>query len=271
MLEEARTILKELGADGIALAGGTSHGFMKGDEEKAAVDLAWLGYDRIDSSADSFVIGANTRIADLQNFHAPGWVLDRVALQFVSQPIRNMTTLGGNIVRVFPWNDFPVVLLALGAEMVIAADQDATHPAETYFKGQPVRLFQPGDLLKEVHVPAVGAGCGFGYHKEKVVNMDYSLLTLAVWLKLEKRTIADIRIAAGAGVPMPCRLNALEGALAGQVISIETIKQAIEAHAGAVRWKGGEGFSDEYIAQLARVHLEDAITEAWQMAKGGAA
>lgn len=270
-LDAARHLLKELGADGIALAGGTSHAFMKGDDEKTAVDLAWLGYDRIDSSADGFVIGANTRIADLQNFHAPGWVLDRVALHYVSQPIRNMTTLAGNIVRVFPWNDFPVVLLALNAEMVIAADTESVHPAATYFKGQPARLFQPGDLLKEVRVPSVKAGCGFGYHKEKVVNMDYSLLTLAVWLKLEKRTVAEIRIAAGAGVPLPCRLTALEGAIAGQVISTETIKQAIEAHASPVRWKGGDGFSDEYIAQLARVHLEDAIIEAWQMAKGGAA
>lgn len=270
-LEQARHLLKELGAEGIALAGGTSHGFMKGDDEKAAVDLAWLGYDRIDSAADGFVIGANTRIADLQNFHTPGWVLDRVAVQFVSQPMRNMTTLGGNIARVFPWNDFPVALLALGAEMVIAADADSVHPAETYFKGQPARLFQPGDLLKQVRVPAVTAGCGFGYHKEKVVNMDYSLLTLAVWMKLEKRTVAEVRIAAGAGVPLPSRLTALESALAGNVISTETVKETIASVVNSVRWKGGEGFSDAYIAQLARVHLEDTIIEAWQMAKGGAA
>jgi CO/xanthine dehydrogenase FAD-binding subunit len=270
-LDEARTILKELGADGIALAGGTSHGFMRGDDEKTAVDLAWIGYDRIESSADGFVIGANTRIADLQNFHAPGWVLDRIALRFVSQPMRNMSTIGGNIARVFPWNAFPVALLALDAEMTIAGEQEEKHPATSYFKGQPARLYKPGDLLTTIAIPAVGPGCGFGYHKETVVNMDFSLLTLAVWMRLEKRTITGLRVAAGAGVPVPKRLTELEDALLNKAVSASAIEQAVASTVDAVRWKGGDGFSDDYIRTLASVHLVDALTEAWQMAKGGAA
>ena len=270
-LEEAQRILRELGANGLPLAGATSHAFMKGPEEKAAVDLAWIGYDRIERGGSAFVIGANTRVADLQAYHAPGWVLDRVALRFVSQPIRGMTTIGGNVARVFPWNDFPVALLALGAELVIAGDQKVAHAAETYFKGQPARLYQPGDLLVEIHVPVLAPGCGFGYHKETVVNMDFSLLTLAAWMKLEKRTIAAVRVAAGAGLPLPARLTALEGALVGQTVSTETIQAAVAGQLDAVKWKGGDGFSDAYIRQLAKAHLEDVLIEAWQGAKGGAA
>jgi len=270
-LADAQRILKDLGPSGLPLAGATSHSFMKGNDEKAAVDLAWLGYDRIEHTPGGFLIGANTRIADLQAFHSPGWVLDRVAHRFVSQPIRNMTTIGGNIARVFPWNDFPVALLALRAEMVIASgEKTTTHAADTYFKGQPARLFQPGDLLTEIRVPEVGPGCGFGYHKENVVNMDFSLLTLAVWLKLEKRTIADVRIAVGAGVPMPCRLPVLETALTGAVVSTETIQNAVAAHIDEVKWKGSDGFSDAYVRQLALAHLVDTLTDAWQEAKGGA-
>ncbi|HMP88730.1 MAG TPA: FAD binding domain-containing protein [Kiritimatiellia bacterium] len=269
-LDEAKRILKELGPSGLPMAGATSHSFLKGDEEKVAVDLAWMGYDRIDHGPDSFTIGANTRIADLQSYHAPGWVLDRVALRFVSQPIRNMTTIGGNIARVFPWNDFPVALLALGAVMTITGQDVQTHTADVYFKGQPARLYEPGDLLVEIKVPAVKSGCGFAYHKENVVNMDFSLLTLAAWIRLDKRTVADIRIAAGAGVPLPCRLPGLENALAGVAISTDAIKQAIASTLDSVKWKGGDGFSDDYIRALAQAHLEDVIIDAWQMAKGGA-
>ncbi len=267
-LAEARRILLELGPSGLPLAGATSHAFMKGDDEKVAVDLGWLGYDRIERGADGFVIGANTRIADLQAYHAEGWVLDRPALRFVSQPLRNMTTLGGNIARVFPWNDFPVVLLALGAEMVIAAETETVHHADTYFKGQPARIYQPGDLLTEIRVPAITKGTGFGYHKETVINMDFSLLTLAAVITLEKRTIRTVRIAAGAGVPMPTRLTALENALTGQTIATETIEDAVKAHVDAVKWKGGDGFSDAYIRQLALVHLTGTLLDAWQNAKG---
>ncbi|HMO51192.1 MAG TPA: FAD binding domain-containing protein [Kiritimatiellia bacterium] len=270
-LEEARRLLKELGPSGLPLAGATSHAFMKGDDEKTAVDLAWLGYDRIATIDGGFTVGANTRIADLQQYHAPGWVLDRVALRFVNQPIRNMTTIGGNIARVFPWNDFPVVLLALGADMIVTGEVEAVHPADTYFKGQPARLFQPGDLLTEIRVPAIVPGVGFGYHKETVVNMAFSALTLAVRLTLDKRMIADVRIAAGAGIPLPARLTAIEQALMGRPISTETIQQALDAQVDAVTWKGGDGFSDAYVRQLARVHLEDVLIEAWQAAKGGAA
>lgn len=270
-LGEARRLLKELGPTGVPLAGATSHAFMKGDDEKTAVDLAALGLDGIAPSPDGFILGAMARIADLQCFRAPGWVLDRVALRFVSQPMRNMTTLGGNLARVFPWNDFPVALLALGAELVIAAESPTVHPADTYFKGQPARFYQPGDLLTEIRVPAVTAGCGFGYHKETVVNMDFSLLTVAAWLKLEKRTIREIRLAVGAGVPLPTRMTAIEEALRGKPANREHIEAAVTQGIDTVKWKGGDGFSDAYIRQLALAHIPDAIEQALQMAKGGAA
>ena len=269
-LAEARRMLTELGPTGVPLAGATSHAFMKGDDEKVAVDLAWLGYDAIAPTTTGFAVGANTRIADLQFHRAAGWVLDRVAAKFVSQPMRNMTTIGGNVARVFPWNDFPIALLALGAELVISAESETVHPALTYFKGQPARLFQPGDLLTEIRVPAVLAGCGFAYHKETVVNMDFSLMTVAVWVRLEKKTVADIRIAVGAGVPLPCRLIALEDALRDQVLTAELLQARIAAQVDAIKWKGGDGFTDAYIRQLALVHLADTINDAARMAKGSA-
>lgn len=267
-LADARRLLKELGPSAIPIAGATSHSFVKGDDEKIGVDLANIGYDRIAHENGRFVIGANTRIADLQNFHAPGWVLDRVALRFVSQPMRNMTTIGGNIARVFPWNDFPVALLALNATLTVTGEKETTHPADVFFKGQPSRLFQPGDLLTEVAVPEVGAGCGFGYHKETLVHMDFSRLTTAVWIRRDKKVISEARIAVGAGVPLPCRIPALESALVGKKYSAESISTCVESQLESVRWKGVDGCSDEYARQLARVHLVDVIQEAYQMAGG---
>ena len=86
------------------------------------MDITRLGLHGIREESGTFRIGATTRIAALQKHHEAGWVLDRVAMHLASQQIRNMSTLGGNIARVFPWADFPVALLALGAEMVIAGD-----------------------------------------------------------------------------------------------------------------------------------------------------
>lgn len=268
-LADARRLLKELGPTAMPLAGASSHSFVKNDDRKIGVDIADIGFCGIERKDGHFLIGANTRIADLQAFHAPGWVLDRVALRFVSQPLRNMTTIGGNIARVFPWNDFPVALLALDATMTISGEAETAHPAPVFFKGQPGRLFQAGDLLTEISVPEIGEGCGFGYHKESLVNMDFSHLTIAAWIRCEGRMIRDARVAVGAGVPLPCRLPALEVELVGKKCAAAAIAAAVEAQLDGVSWKGDRGYSNEYIKQLARAHLPDAISGACEMAGGG--
>lgn len=268
-LAEARHLLRELGPAAMPLAGCTSHSFVKGDEERIGVDLARIGFDTIERADGGFIVGANARVADLQAHRAPGWVLDRVALRFVSQPVRNMTTLGGNIARIFPWNDFPVALLALNATVAIAGEEERQLPADIYFDGQPARHFKAGDILIRVFVPDVGAGCGFAYRKDTLVSMAFSRLTAAVWLQREGKTIRDARIALGAAVPLPLRLELVEEAVVGKVYSAELIANAMERQIAALRWRSSDAFSEEYVQQLARVHVPDALEEAYRAAGGG--
>lgn len=270
-LEEAKAALKELGDKGTPLTGATSHHFIKGDEGKVGVDICWIGHDTIEEQDDKFVVGAISRLSTLQNFKAAGWVLDRVAVRFMNQPMRNTITLGGNIARVFPWADFPIVLLALGADIVVSSDEEKVYSADDYFKGQAAQKLEHGDIVTEVHVPRLKANEGFGYHKETLTYASYSKLTLAVWLQLDKRTVTDIRIAAGAGIPVQKRLTDLENALKGKAVSADVITAAVEETIDAVKWTGGDGYSADYTRQLARAHLVDVITGAWQEAKGGAA
>jgi len=110
-VEETASVLHELGHKAALIAGGTSFQFSKSEAEKTAVVLDIESLKGITKESNSFVIGALTNISDLQEFSADDWVLDRVAKKFSSQQIRNISTLGGNIAQVFPWSDFPVVLL----------------------------------------------------------------------------------------------------------------------------------------------------------------
>jgi CO/xanthine dehydrogenase FAD-binding subunit len=101
----------------MALAGASSLLFLRHKEPKTAVDLSRAGPGRHPSGGgDGFAIGAMTSIDELRRpcggrlGAGPGGPAN-----FVTQQVRNMSTLGGNIVRVFAWADFPVALLALGA------------------------------------------------------------------------------------------------------------------------------------------------------------
>ena len=268
-LDEARGILKQLGSTALPLAGSTSLVFAAGKDDRVAVDITRIGLHGIRKESGTFRIGATATIAALQKHHEDGWVLDRVAKHLASQQIRNMSTLGGNIVRVFPWADFPVALLALNAEMVIAGDGgDRIVVADEFFAGQPTRLLKPGELLAAVKLKAVQLGCGFGYRKETRAHMGFSVMTAAAALEADGKKIKSARVAVGAGVPFPARLKAVEEALVGKPASESLFREAAAKGAEGLKVKSAAGNTDEYTLHLAPVVIADALAEAWKMAAG---
>ncbi len=266
-LDEAQKILKDLGPKGIPVAGGTSFVFMPDQDPRTAVDITRLGLSGITRENGSFSIGAVTPLAGLQKHHEAGWVLDRVAVHLASQQIRNMSTLGGNIARVFPWSDFPIALLALNASMTITGQGKREMSADEYFSAQPSRLFGPGELLTSIKVPALAPGSGFGYRKETQTMLGFSLTTAAVFLTLEGKKISGIRVALGSGIPFPSRWTAVEQALQGQPAGESIFNDAVSKAVESLKFKSNGGMSESYIAHLTVVTAIDALTAAWQEAK----
>jgi carbon-monoxide dehydrogenase medium subunit len=267
-LDEARAVLKRHAPDAIPVAGGTTCAFLQGSREWIGVDILRLGLDGIRRVNGHFAIGATTPICDLQKRRESGWVLDRVARNFVNQQIRNVSTLGGSIVRVYPWADFPVALLALGADMALRAEPDRVVGSDEFFQAQPVRLLQPGDLLAEVRVAARSDGQGFGYRKCTRAASDFSHFTAAAWLEQKDGAIVRARVAVGAALPFPRRLQGIESLLVGMRGHPGEFARAVAGEADAVPWTGGADRSREYIRQVAAVSLVDCLEDAWREAKG---
>lgn len=267
---EARRRLKELGPRGLPVAGATSLLFLRGDVPVTAVDLTRCGLSGIEAIPGGFAIGATTPIADLQNYRGDGWVLHRVADAFVTQQIRHQSTLGGNVVRVFPWSDFAVALAVLDATFVIEGDAVRRIGAKEYFTGQPARLYQAGDLLTSVEVPAVGPGVGFGYHKQKRTTADYSLATAAAWLEVGGGTVRAARVALGAAVPMPGRLREVEAAVVGAPARGGALREKAVTALSGLRTATAAGMSREYTAHLAGVVVGDVLVQAVRAAGGEA-
>lgn len=268
-LAEARAELVRLGPEGMALAGATSLLFLRHKEPKVAVDLSRLGLSGVVREGGIFRIGAMSSISDVREHRGAGWVLDRVAQRVVTQQIRNQSTLGGNIVRVFAWADFPVALLALGATLVIQGEEVRRVGADEYFSGQPTRLFKTGDLLTQVTVPALTAGQGFGYHKQKRVSADFSQGTAAALLEVEGGKIKFARIALGAATTFPCRLAEVEQAVVGKKGGEKLFREAA-LQLGSRTWRTVAGFAPDYIKHIGEVAVADALAQAWIEATGGA-
>lgn len=270
-LAEAQNLLRSAGGDGLIIAGATSHPFLGGKTPKVAVDLHRAGLVGICPDGHRFVIGSMTSVAALEDFHGRGWVLDRVAARFVNRQIRNQSTLGGNVARVYPWADLPVALLALDAELTIRGEADRTLTAADFFRSQPAKLFAPGDILISIRVPALAAGQGFGYEKLTRVKADFSQMTVAVRVTVADGTLADVRVAVGAGLPMPTRLTDLESALDGSPADPAKVREVAAEPLGDRKVRTIAGMPPAYGYQLARVAVGDALEAAIHEARGGVA
>ncbi len=269
-LPAAHDNLRELGSRGMALAGGTALHFMQDHTPVTAVDITRIGLSYIRPDGDFYRIGATTPLSDIQRYRAPRWAMHEICRRIATHQIRNISTLGGNICRVFPWADLPVVLLAMNARMVIYSGKEKEFPADEYFKTQPAKRFLRGDLLTEVKVPALKAHHGFGSVKVVRTAAAFSMVTIAAVLELDGKDIKSARVAAGSAIPFPRRLPGVEAALAGREASTAVFQEAAAKAGAAVPWRGREGMSPEYSRHLAEVSILDALERAATFARGRA-
>ena len=268
-VEEALLRLKELGEEGIAIAGGTALHFMPAMGNKVAVDISQLDLDGIEESDKSYLIGSTTSIADLLEHDGPAFVLREVAKGLATNQIRNMSTIGGNVSRVFPWSDFPVALLALDGSFEILPSQGEKLGADDFFAGQPAKKLQSGRLLSKIEVHKLEANEGFAYKKEVRSFGGFSFVTAAARLSMEGGRILNPRVAIGAAVGLPRRLVEVEKLLSGKNGDKKTIQGAIKEGCKELKLRCQEGQSVEYTAGLLRVVVADVLDEAMDQAQKG--
>ena len=271
-LDEARQALEALGDKGYAFAGGTAFQYVSDRPGATAVDITRLGLRGIEKTDRGFRIGATTTLTDLVRHRSEGWVLDRVATRIPTHQVRNISTVGGNISRLFPWSDLPLALLVLEAGVVILGDDgEHTHGALEFFTAQPLNRFGRGDLVTAVEVPAVAPPLGFGFKKENTTNAAFALMTGAAAVTLDGDRFARVRLAANGALAVPQRLTAVEAALEGGPADPSLFGHAVEAGIEELDWHGREGMSDEFARHLGVVILTDVLEEAFEAAKGGVA
>ena len=267
-LPAARDNLRELGVKGMILAGGTALHFMQDHTPVTAVDITRLGLSYIRPDGDFYRIGATTPLSDIQRFRAPRWAMHEICRRISTHQIRNVSTLGGNICRVFPWADLPVVLLAMNARMVVYSGHEDEFTADEYFATQPAKRFLDGNILTSVKVPSLKAHHGFGSVKVVRTAAAFSMVTIAAVLELDGAQIKSARVAAGSAIPFPRRLPEVEAALIGNEAATAVFQEAAAKAGAAAPWRSREGMSPAYSRNLAEVSILDALERAATFARG---
>jgi carbon-monoxide dehydrogenase medium subunit len=218
----------------------------------------------IDAAADgSLTIGAMTPLSTLERSqlvrrHAP--VITRTLRTLSNVRVRNVATVGGSLAHADPHMDLPPVLIALGAQVVVAGRGGGrTIPVEDLFAGYFETVLARDELIASVTVPAQGTRRACYLKCTTRAVHDWPALGVAVSLAREGDAIRDARVVLSAATEKPVRLGGVEQALHGGRIGDALLRQAGAAAAEEAELIADAQGSAAYKRQLVRVYMERAL------------
>jgi xanthine dehydrogenase YagS FAD-binding subunit len=251
------------------------------------VDLEGIRAAGVFASADRLRLEPLARMSDVAAHPevVARWpVLSQALLASASPQIRNMATMGGNLLQrtrcgyfrdtgfacnkrmpgsgcpaingenrmlailcgsehciaTYP-GDMAVALIALDAQVELTGAKGKRTVAVEDFHVVPgdtpavETVLTPGEMITGIEMPASPAGRRSYYLKVRDrASFEFALVSAAVALELDGRTIRGVRVAAGGVGTKPWRLQEVEAALTGQIADAATLRAAAEkAGAGA--------------------------------------
>ncbi len=150
-----------------------------------------------------------------------------------STPIRNMATIGGNIVNASPIGDMTIFFMALNATLLIKQANGEVRPVSLlhFYKG-----YKQIDLKEDEHIESISIKKpkAFDYFNfEKVCKRTHldiasvnSAATLIMDNGIDSRKIVGAQIAVGGVSPIPLYLYNCNLFLAGKELNVETVVAA---------------------------------------------
>jgi carbon-monoxide dehydrogenase medium subunit len=152
-----------------------------------------------------------------------------------SVQIRNVATIGGNIINAVPSADGAIPLITLGAQVRIRGPKgERSMPLEDIFIGPGQTLLEPGEILMEFVVPKLPSHTGGAYCKHtRRAAMELPILGVAVRISLGEdiNTCSEARIGLGVLAPTPMRAKSAEVILRGKKLDDKILKKAGKAAA----------------------------------------
>jgi aerobic carbon-monoxide dehydrogenase medium subunit len=276
-LEEALTLLHDLGEDARVMAGGTALVIMMKQRlvmPECLISLQKLrGLDQIDTHNGEMRLGALTTHRAVERSEVIRRRLPSLAETYAHVAtirIRNVATVGGALAHADPNQDPPVILLALDAQVGLRSTAGSRQVAiGEFFTDYYETVRQPDELVTEVVVPALAPHSGSVYLKFLPRTADdYATVGVAATVTIDPAsgTCRDCRVAMGCVASTPVRAPEAEALVRGQRLTPELAREA-----GVLAQRVTDPISDargsaDYKRAMAGVFVRRALEQAWQRA-----
>jgi CO/xanthine dehydrogenase FAD-binding subunit len=256
--DEALSYLSSLD-DAAIVAGGTDLlvRMKKGETHRNVIDIAGVKELAGVSEHDGVLsVGACTTHAALAADPIIGAVSRglAVACSGVGSPqIRNMGTIGGNLVNASPAADSIAPLLVHNASVTLRSrDGTRTQPVAAFITAPYKTTIDKKELLAGVTLDALH-GYSEGYRRvAKRAALAISRLSVAWAIREEEGRLADVRIAIGSCTPLPFRPLEAEDYLKGKRREKAAAQEAVKMVIDAIRRISGERPSFVYKLPVVR-------------------
>jgi len=224
-IEEAIELLWQAEGKAKIIAGGTDLviGLRNGDQSpQVIIDITRIEELRkIEEKNGTVSIGAavtHSEIASSTLVKKYGKVLFDAASEIGSPQIRNIGTIGGNIINASPAADTIPPLMVLNAMgRVVSKEGDRQAPLYQLFKDPYKTNLKPHELLVQVTFQKLPSDMRSSFVRlARRDAMAIARMSVAIVLQIEKNRIEDVRIAVGSVIPTPQRISEAETFLKGK-------------------------------------------------------
>lgn len=225
--------------DGHVLAGGQSLVLemnFRAIRPRRLVDINGVaGFDRTTRDGNTLRVGPLVRHRAFESDSTPGplgELLRRVAHHIAHPPIRARGTMLGSLAYAHPAAEWPMIAVALGAEVdLLGAGGRRTVRAGDFFTGPFTTLRRPDELLVAVRLPLLPDGTAVGFVEHRRTHASFAELAVAVAVTVAGGRVASASVGLVNAADRPVRAAAAEAALIGHSLDDDAIAAAARAAA----------------------------------------
>jgi len=268
-VSEAISLLQQHGEDAKIVAGG--HSLVPTMKLRLAtpgtlIDIGGISELKyINDKGDHLAIGAGAthwmiESSDLIQKKAPG--LSQAAAQVGDVQVRNRGTIGGVLAHSDPQADYPGVVLALDATLVVEGSSgERTIAVSDYFTGLWETALGDDELLTEVRIPTDSANANSCYLKFPQPASRYPYVGCAVAMDSSAGSCSDVRVGFSGVGETAFRDSGIEDALRGNTLNESAIASASAKAADGRSVLSDVFVSEEYRRAMAQVYVKRALTQ----------
>ena len=219
----------------------------------------------INDKGDYLAIGAGTthwaiESSDLVSQKAPA--LSHAAGQIGDVQVRNRGTIGGALAHSDPQADYPGVVLALDATIVVqGSGGERIIPVSDYFTGLWETALGEGEILTEVRIPTDSANANSCYLKFPQPASRYPYVGCAVAMSTSGGNCSDVRVGYSGVGEFAFRDSGVEDSIKGQTLNESSIASASAKAAEGRNVLSDVFVSEEYRRAMAQVYTKRALTK----------